>query len=709
MQDMGTTGGGTGEELPDDHWRGILLQLLSRLQDVHEGSRAPEVAAAELLVEQEMPALQHGADGACKATSCSGGRVLEGAAQSAAKELELVGCMRISEERTRVARAEAQARAGASKAQSRASDAEALANARASETQSRASEAETQAQSRAFAAQARASEAEAQAQSRASEAQARASEAEAKVRAHVAEVEVAAAEEIHRLEARVQAAEAAAEFASTRAHLRVSEADAAIRAAEVRSLVHLADLEAETEAIVGGNRKSFADVGTSPLGTKRRPEWSDTWTGLMDDLPRGLSQHMQMAELALEGVSSDVGGVRADAVASALRRARRAHGELHSEPSGGEEKLHGVVRWGTLLAMALDLVLEFWCPPKQVPPLPGTRGLIRPTLVQGARPGDSEEAHNAYPVAQHPSAREMQEVQREVEELLEESSDFCLTSEGLGASASRAAAQRLRVPSPVVPLPVVAQQQKQQPQQQQQRQQLHCSNSGRPGFAGSAAVLAADDKNEDGPVPCWDAFRAESPEAELSLTVAEVQRSAALDQACLNEELRTLSLQHGLLQQQLEQSEHATPLSRVRQPRSPARRGQLLVGSAECQQPALQPRGRSQTPSPRRLSRQPSRQPRSPSAEPPRSPAPASPALDAHLRGSSPAMRAAAQRWGRPQELACCVSRCPSFSTTNVLQCGNGLGFGTSGFRASKTNQCARHSPVRARHSLLQRPAVVGA
>jgi len=678
MQDMGTTGGGTGEELPDDHWRGILLQLLSRLQDMHEASRAPAVAVAELLTENL--ALQHDADGACEATSCTGGRALESAAQNAAKELELVSCMRVSDARSRASRAEAQA------------------HARASEAQAKASEAEVQAHVKAFEAQTRASEAEAQAQARASDAQARASEAEAQARARIAQAEVAAAEEIRRLQARVQAAEAAAEFASARAHMRVSEADAAIRAAEVRSLVHIADLEAETEAMAGGNRRSVADVGTSPLGTDCRHEWSDIWTGSIGDLPQGLSQRMLTAELALEGVSSSVGGAGAVAAASALRRARRAHGELHSVQSKSEETLQGVVRWCTLLAIALDSVLEFWCPPTQVPPLPGTQSPTRPELVQGARALNSDEAKHA----RTPSALEMQEVQREVEELLEESVGFRRTSEGLGASVSPA------VPPPVVSLPVVAQQEKQQPQQQQQRLQLHRSNSSRAASSGSTAVVAADEEEEDGKVLCWDAFRAVPPEAELSLTIAEVQRSAALDQVRLNEELRTLSLQHGMMQQQLEQSVHATQSSRVRQPCSPGRQGKLFIGPTE-----VQPRGRSQTPSPRRLSRQPSRQPpRSPSAEPSRSRAPASPALDAHLRGSSPAMRAAAQRWGRPQDLASSASRGLSCSTTSLLHGGSGIGCGSAGsagLHSSSANRCARHSPVRARHSLLQRPAVAGA
>lgn len=682
MQDMGTTGGGTGEELPDDHWRGILLQLLSRLQDVHDGSRAPAVAVAEVLVEQ--------------ATSCIGGCVVEGAAKCAANELELVSCMRASE---------AQAHARVSEAQTRASETEAQAYARASEAQSRASAAEAQAQARASASQTRAAEVEAQAQARVSEALTRATEAEAQARARVAEAETTAAEEIHRLEAHVQAAEAAAEFASARAHLRVSEADAAIRAAEVRSLVHLADLEAETEAITGGNSKRVADIATSPLGKEHRPEWRDTWTGLIDDLPQGLLQHMLRAETALDGVSSDVGGAGAAPAVSALRRARRAYDELHSEPSGGEERLHGIVRWCTLLAVALDSMLEFWYPPTQVPPLPGARSQTKPLLAQGARLGDSGEARDAHSVAQHPSAREMQEVQREVEELLEESCGSQTAIERLGASASHAALQRLKMPSPMVLLPVVAQQQKQQSQQQQ----LRCSSSvgsftAAPVVApGSTAALEADEEEEDGQVPCLDAFRADSPEAELSLTIAEVQRSAALDQIRLNEELRTLSLQHGLMQQQLEQSGHAVPLSRVQQPHSLARRGQLLPGSAESWQPLLQPRGRSQTPSPRRLSRQPSFQPRSPSAEPPRSPAPMSPALQAHLRGSSPAMRVAAQRWGRPQELASSVNHGLNSSTTSLLLCGNGIGCGSAGLRVSNSNRCARHSPVRARHSLLQR------
>mmetsp|Transcript_117744 Transcript_117744/g.327941 ORF Transcript_117744/g.327941 Transcript_117744/m.327941 type:complete len:915 (-) Transcript_117744:159-2903(-) len=284
------------------------------------------------------------------------------------------------------------------------------------------------------------------------------------------------------------------------------------------------------------------------------------------------------------------------------------------------------------------------------------------------------------------------------------------------------------------------------------------STSGGDASADEGTVVS-DEKDQ------WDdgaAFRAGPPEAALAISVRSVQRSAALDRARLREELRTLRLQRKLILSR--EKKQVTP------PSSPAP-GELA--SLPGRRPPSPPAGAApRSPSP--AARRPPSPPRTPqasargargdgSARAPASPggparqpvrsrpplvpgSPAAkkcadgvdmgqlaaalpPALAAHV-SSSPAMTAAAQRWGYPLSLGGpgtprpgpqqgqpCAGRGPSGSRRSspaparpcgcscgrvCAHCGGARGSSPAP-RRSRPNP---FSPVRACHLVLRPPAV---
>mmetsp|Transcript_22508 Transcript_22508/g.69674 ORF Transcript_22508/g.69674 Transcript_22508/m.69674 type:complete len:708 (-) Transcript_22508:262-2385(-) len=672
VQDMGSVGSGTGEELPDEHWRGILAQLILRLQD--GGEQLPRSLGTShdakpkgLACEAVLPAFPEAA--LYKQTTRCKDALQAPEVPGRGKD---AGAMRSAETCTGAAPAAMETEAARRRDVPR--EVEAACRLR-----------------------------EAAEQLRVVEANAALDAALAQARLRTSQAEKAAVAEVLQIRMHACTMEAAAEIADARAHLHRAEAEAAVHASKMRSLARMADAEAagaEAEAEGGAGAGADGRAERSLLAEHSGSGAAeDAWTSVANELPEGLSQRMLDAEVALregragEGTSSGDGAK----TAAALRRARELHVQLEGEvcgmlsDNGWPVMSAGMVAWGVFLAAALDGVLRMWSAPANATRCPPGAGYATAAVAAPAFDGPRAFHRQPSPVPPRAGLCSPREPPLGVPPAAPVQPGSC------GAplwQARPVAGERLRggLHEPSL-----------------QRSARSGPRSAASDASGAETESSMDAGTASGEHSSWDALRAVDPESELPISIAQLQRSAALDRVRLQEEVRTLRLQRKLQQARERSPSLGSP--RPQRPRSPAAR--------RTPSPAAQRRGSPCTPRP------PAPGPRRPECSPARclgaaavpgssaERAPAARALPAALAehlNSSPALLVAAKRWGCPPAASraatpppCALPRRQPSSCRGSTggQCRRGA---QASAAAGASARCNPFTPVRASHLVLHRP-----
>lgn len=477
-----------------------------------------------------------------------------------------------------------------------------------------------------------------QAEAAASEAQlwakARTAEAESVVeqaieRAHARTSEAAMVTEAAQTsaKARAEAAEAWAELAEARACERRAAADAAGLRAEER----IEEAEAEAEAAV---RRAQTRAQAAEVAARGRAERADqvepavSWKFGSDDLPDGLAQRLLEAEIALEHSGRSEGKM----AAAALRSAGELHSQLEREvrstelQDGRPVSTVLIATWGVLMAAALNAVLLAGIP------------------TAASLDASMQSTVNAMP-ATRPAATMRMPPEAGCSAALPVCSRSLADSTMLLASPPPSLAAGADVHKSFAAAPLLP--------RETPTSTSTPRSSRTPSHIEPPTLLSADELStcDGGEVVGNDIFWALPPESELSLTVAEVQSSVALEYARLQDANRTLQLQLKLQRLRCGRSSSDIPQEHTRQKQKPHR-----MTSAVHHAEACEARGLEQTNSltvtgickgsgPPYAARMPMREPEDVGALDVTMSLPTG--VLAHLH-SSPGLTAAAQRWGHP-------------------------------------------------------------